>query len=167
MTSLKAGALRAATPKTRRVYDRLYALYRQLHDAFGGVNKSADLSGVMKDLIDTRRKHASRPRCGRACRPPYEKPPALRNLVRHRQPAPLRRRGRCEQVAANSQKIVAALNASGALPLKLVFKPILTRPEEIRALCLEANAAPRLRRAGPVDAHVLALEDVDRRPARP
>jgi L-arabinose isomerase len=46
------------------------------------------------------------------------------------------------QVAANSQKIVAELNASGRLPLPLVFKPILTRPEEIRALCLEANSAP-------------------------
>ena len=33
------------------VYNRLYRLYRQMHDAFGGVNKSADLSGVMKELI--------------------------------------------------------------------------------------------------------------------
>ena len=37
------------------------------------------------------------------------------------------------QVAANSQKIVEELNASGRLPLPLVFRPILTRPEEIRA----------------------------------
>jgi L-ribulokinase len=35
----------------RKVYDRLYVLYRQVHDAFGGVNKSADLSRVMKDLL--------------------------------------------------------------------------------------------------------------------
>ncbi len=49
--------------------------------------------------------------------------------------------GALKQVAANSQKIVAELNASGTLPLKVVFKPILTRPEEIRALCLEANSA--------------------------
>jgi L-arabinose isomerase len=49
--------------------------------------------------------------------------------------------GPLKQVAANSQKIVDELNASGRLPLKLVFKPILTRPEEIRALCLEANGA--------------------------
>jgi L-arabinose isomerase len=48
-----------------------------------------------------------------------------------------------KQVAANSQKIVEELNASGKLPLKVVFKPILTRPEEIRALCLEANSAPQ------------------------
>jgi hypothetical protein len=26
-------------------------LYRQLHDAFGGITKCADLSGVMKELI--------------------------------------------------------------------------------------------------------------------
>jgi L-arabinose isomerase len=45
------------------------------------------------------------------------------------------------QVAANSQAIVNELNATGRLPLPLVYKPILTRPEEIRALCLEANNA--------------------------
>ena len=38
-------------PEAKAVYDRLYRLYRQLHDAFGGVNKSADLSHVMKELI--------------------------------------------------------------------------------------------------------------------
>ena len=31
------------------------------------------------------------------------------------------------QVAANSQKIVEELNGSGRLPLKLVFKPTVTR----------------------------------------
>src|SRR5439155_9867490 len=45
------------------------------------------------------------------------------------------------QVAAHSQKIVEELNGSQRLPLKLIFKPTLTRPEEIRALCLEANNA--------------------------
>lgn len=49
--------------------------------------------------------------------------------------------GPLKQVAANSQKIVEELNATQRLPMKLVFKPILTRPEEIRALCLEANGA--------------------------
>ncbi|MCF7689763.1 MAG: ribulokinase [Cephaloticoccus sp.] len=50
MTSLKKIAYR---PKAaaRRTYDQLYGLYRQVHDAFGGLNKSADLSGVMKDLL--------------------------------------------------------------------------------------------------------------------
>ncbi|HEY7088160.1 MAG TPA: L-arabinose isomerase [Tepidisphaeraceae bacterium] len=46
-----------------------------------------------------------------------------------------------KQVAENSRKIVEALNSSGRLPVKLVFKPILTRPEEVRSLCLEANNA--------------------------
>jgi L-ribulokinase len=41
-------------PEDRKVYDQLYALYRRLHDAFGGVNKNADLSGVMKELIRIR-----------------------------------------------------------------------------------------------------------------
>ena len=34
----------------RTVYDQLYALYRDLHDSFGGLNRSADLSRVMKRL---------------------------------------------------------------------------------------------------------------------
>jgi L-ribulokinase len=40
--------------KNKAIYDELYALYRKLHDAFGGLNKSADLSSVMKDLIRIR-----------------------------------------------------------------------------------------------------------------
>ncbi|MDQ3812850.1 MAG: L-arabinose isomerase, partial [Armatimonadota bacterium] len=48
-----------------------------------------------------------------------------------------------EQVAAHSQQIAAALDASERIPLKVVFKPIVTTPEEIRALCLEANNAPQ------------------------
>jgi L-arabinose isomerase len=47
-----------------------------------------------------------------------------------------------KQVAANSRKIAAALAASDRIPLKVVFKPILTTPDEIRALCLEANHTP-------------------------
>jgi L-ribulokinase len=57
MTSLKAVRYRPK-PENQRVYDRLYALYRQIHDAFGGVNKAADLSHVMKTLIDIK-EHAS------------------------------------------------------------------------------------------------------------
>ena len=44
-----------------------------------------------------------------------------------------------KQVANNSRHIAQALDDSKRLPLKLVFKPILTTPEEIRALCQEAN----------------------------
>jgi L-ribulokinase len=32
-------------------YERLYQLYRVLHDSFGGVNQSSDLSQVMKELL--------------------------------------------------------------------------------------------------------------------
>ena len=35
----------------QKTYDQLYRLYREVHDAFGGLNKSADLSRVMKDLL--------------------------------------------------------------------------------------------------------------------
>lgn len=38
-------------PKRQKAYNELYRLYRQIHDAFGGLNKSADLSRVMKDLL--------------------------------------------------------------------------------------------------------------------
>ena len=38
-------------PASRKTYDELFALYRALHDAFGGVNRKADLSGVMKELL--------------------------------------------------------------------------------------------------------------------
>ena len=51
MTSLKPISY-VPKPENQAVYDRLYCLYRQLHDAFGGVNKNADLSQVMKDLIN-------------------------------------------------------------------------------------------------------------------
>ncbi len=50
MTSLKKVAYKPRAA-ARQTYDRLYALYRQMHDSFGGLNKSADLSRVMKDLL--------------------------------------------------------------------------------------------------------------------
>ncbi len=47
-----------------------------------------------------------------------------------------------EQVASHSQEIAAALDAAPAIPTKVIFKPVLTSPEEIHAICLEANATP-------------------------
>lgn len=47
------------------------------------------------------------------------------------------------QVAENARRIVEALNSERNVPLKLVFKPVLTTPDEIRQLCLEANHAPQ------------------------
>lgn len=58
MTSLKKVAYKpkAAAQKT---YDQVYALYRKLHDAFGGREKHADLSFVMKQLLDIKDQVAS------------------------------------------------------------------------------------------------------------
>jgi L-arabinose isomerase len=46
-----------------------------------------------------------------------------------------------EQVAANSREIAAALGASAEMPVNVVFKPVVTTPEAIREVCLEANSA--------------------------
>ncbi len=50
MTSLKKISYQPR-PAAQKTYDRLYSLYRQLHDSFGGLNRSADHSRVMKDLL--------------------------------------------------------------------------------------------------------------------
>jgi L-arabinose isomerase len=44
-----------------------------------------------------------------------------------------------DQVAENSRQVVAGLNTSGNIPVKIVFKPVLTTPDAIRQLCLDAN----------------------------
>ena len=51
MTRMKPAAYRP-DPRRRRLYDRLYAQYRALHDGFGGVRRKADLSRVMKELLE-------------------------------------------------------------------------------------------------------------------
>jgi len=45
-----------------------------------------------------------------------------------------------EEVAVHSKEISAALGASTYVPVKVVFKPVLTTPDAIRDLCLEANS---------------------------
>ncbi len=50
MTAVSAQEYRP-DPAAQAAYADLYRLYAALHDAFGGVNRSADLSRVMKDLI--------------------------------------------------------------------------------------------------------------------
>jgi L-arabinose isomerase len=47
-----------------------------------------------------------------------------------------------ETVAEHSCEIAAALDASAHMPVHVAFKPILTTPEAIKGLCLEANSAP-------------------------
>jgi L-arabinose isomerase len=48
-----------------------------------------------------------------------------------------------KKVAAHSQEIARALNVAPAIPVKVVFKPVMTTPEDITALCQEANNAPK------------------------
>ena len=47
-----------------------------------------------------------------------------------------------QQVADNARQVVEALNASGALPMRLVLKPTVTESDGILALCRAANDAP-------------------------
>ena len=47
-----------------------------------------------------------------------------------------------ERVRANSEAVVAGLNGSGALPVRVVFKAVVTTPEEISAALRKADAAP-------------------------
>ncbi|MBA2562898.1 MAG: L-arabinose isomerase [Chitinophagaceae bacterium] len=44
-----------------------------------------------------------------------------------------------QQVATHSQEIAAALNDSSQIPVAVVFKPTVKTPDEIFALCQEAN----------------------------
>ncbi len=44
-----------------------------------------------------------------------------------------------EKVAEHSKQIAQGLGQSGKIPVRVVFKPILTTPDEIYELCMEAN----------------------------
>lgn len=46
-----------------------------------------------------------------------------------------------KQVATHSQEIASALDASSAIPVKVIFKPVLKTAEEIYQLCQEVNTA--------------------------
>ncbi|MEO6004428.1 MAG: L-arabinose isomerase [Opitutus sp.] len=48
--------------------------------------------------------------------------------------------GPLKQVADNAQKVATALAASKKIPLKIIFKALLTTPEEITRLCQQADA---------------------------
>ena len=47
------------------------------------------------------------------------------------------------QVAQQSQEVVATLNAATNIPIKATWKPVLTTPESIKAICLEASSNPK------------------------
>jgi L-arabinose isomerase len=44
-------------------------------------------------------------------------------------------------VAKHSQEIAKAFNAAAAIPVKVIFKPVMTTPDDITALCKDANNA--------------------------
>jgi L-arabinose isomerase len=46
-----------------------------------------------------------------------------------------------KKVAEHSQEIVKSLNASEDIPVKIVYKPVVTTPDEITAVCVAANSA--------------------------
>lgn len=46
-----------------------------------------------------------------------------------------------ETVAEHSREVAAAFDDSAHLPVQVVFKPVLTTPEAIRDLCVEANSS--------------------------
>jgi len=48
-----------------------------------------------------------------------------------------------KKVAEHSQEIATALNNAAAMPVNIVFKPTVKSPEEIYAVCAEANASSR------------------------
>ena len=55
MTGLKPKVFKP-NPKAHAVYKEIYALYKQLHDAFGTTGWKGNLSNVMKELLDIRAK---------------------------------------------------------------------------------------------------------------
>ena len=46
-----------------------------------------------------------------------------------------------KQVAADSSKIAAFLDKSPKIAVKIVFKPVLTTPDSITEICIEANSS--------------------------
>ncbi|TVP79101.1 MAG: ribulokinase [Puniceicoccaceae bacterium] len=50
MTTLKPETYQP-NPVAHEAYNKLFALYQKIHDAFGGVEKTADLGRIMKDLL--------------------------------------------------------------------------------------------------------------------
>ncbi len=45
-----------------------------------------------------------------------------------------------QRAAAHSQEMANFLNTSAHIPVQVLFKPVMTTPESIRQLCLEANS---------------------------
>jgi len=50
--------------------------------------------------------------------------------------------GPLAQVAANAKQVAEALSDSKRIPYKIIFKALLTTPDEITKTCVEANSSP-------------------------
>jgi len=48
-----------------------------------------------------------------------------------------------KQVEVNSKQIAQAFNLSSAMPCQVIYKPILTTPDQITTLCAQANNSPQ------------------------
>jgi len=48
-----------------------------------------------------------------------------------------------KKVAEHSKEIAAFFNVSSKIPVTVIFKPVMTGPDEITALCIEANATKK------------------------
>ena len=70
------------------------------------------------------------------------------------------------QVAEQSRQIADALDAAGEIPVRIVWKPVLTDADAIRRIVPRGQRRRRLRRRDRLDAHLLAGQDVDRRTGR-
>ncbi len=53
MTAVQKKVFKPA-PRSAALYNRLYGIYRRLHDAFGIAGQTADVSGIMKELLAIR-----------------------------------------------------------------------------------------------------------------
>ena len=69
-----------------------------------------------------------------------------------------------KEVAEHSQGIVRALNAAPAIPVKVVFKPVMVSPDAVTELCQAANNAAEVHRPDHLVPHIFAVENVDQRP---
>jgi L-arabinose isomerase len=66
-----------------------------------------------------------------------------------------------KQVAEHSKEIAAAFNSNSQIPVKVVFKPVLTSPDSIYQLCLDVNNTKKCRWHHCLDAHLLSGQNVD------
>jgi L-arabinose isomerase len=48
-----------------------------------------------------------------------------------------------EKVSANAREVASALDLASAIPVKIVFRPVITSPADATALCQQANDSPK------------------------